>query len=162
LKDAIIEWIVLNRYEITFVKNESYRVMVICKGNCEFLALCSKMGDMHTYQIKIWKGKAHLSIMCWCSRFAWQRHIWLCLITLIFSNYHCCWRVSVWVNVSYAAKINKALTCRRRWWFIRWKQLNVTCECCGEHWHVSDTTKGYFNLMHWCYVGKKVHDKKLH
>jgi len=51
-KGAIIEWTVFNGYEITFVKNESYMVRVVCKGNCGFLALCSKVGDMHTYQIK--------------------------------------------------------------------------------------------------------------
>lgn len=55
-KDAIREWSVLNGREINFVKNESYRVRVECKGKCEFLALCSKVGDWHTYQIKTWVG----------------------------------------------------------------------------------------------------------
>jgi len=30
-EDAIIEWNVLNGYEITFIKNESYRARVVCK-----------------------------------------------------------------------------------------------------------------------------------
>jgi hypothetical protein len=51
-KDAIIEWIILNGHEITFVTNESYRVRVACKVKRGFLALCSKVGDKHTYQIK--------------------------------------------------------------------------------------------------------------
>ncbi|XP_058756954.1 uncharacterized protein LOC131630180 [Vicia villosa] len=55
-KDAIREWSVLNGREISFVKNESYRVRVECKGKCGFLALCSKVGDSHTYQIKTWVG----------------------------------------------------------------------------------------------------------
>src|ERR1044072_6839948 len=53
-KDAIRELSVLNGREITFVMNESYRVRVKCKGKCGFLALCSKVGDRHTYQIKTW------------------------------------------------------------------------------------------------------------
>ena len=44
-KDAIRERSVLNGREITFVKNESYRVRVECKGKCGFLALCSKVDD---------------------------------------------------------------------------------------------------------------------
>ncbi|XP_058756746.1 uncharacterized protein LOC131629959 [Vicia villosa] len=55
-KDAIREWSVLNGREISFVKNESYRVRVECKGKCGILALCSKVGDSHTYQIKTWVG----------------------------------------------------------------------------------------------------------
>lgn len=30
------------------------RVRVECKGKCEFLALCNKVGGRHTYQLKIW------------------------------------------------------------------------------------------------------------
>ncbi|XP_058761902.1 uncharacterized protein LOC131657970 [Vicia villosa] len=55
-KDAIREWSVLNGREIRFVKNENYRVRVECKGKCGFLALCSKVGDRHTYQLKTWVG----------------------------------------------------------------------------------------------------------
>jgi len=67
-KDAIIEWNVLNGYEISFEKNESYRVRTVCKEDalkkgekreewekkrkCGYLCLCSKVGHMHTYQIK--------------------------------------------------------------------------------------------------------------
>lgn len=32
--------------------NESYRVRVECRGKCRLLALCSKVRDKHTYQIK--------------------------------------------------------------------------------------------------------------
>lgn len=42
----------LNGREITFVKNESYRVRVECKAKCGFLVLCSIMGHKHTYAIK--------------------------------------------------------------------------------------------------------------
>ena len=55
-KDAIREWSVLNGTEITFVKNESYRVRVECKGKCGFLGLCSKVGGSKTFQIKTWVG----------------------------------------------------------------------------------------------------------
>jgi hypothetical protein len=56
-KDAIREWNVLNRYEITFLKNESYRARAVCKGKCGYLAYCSKVGDRHTYQIKTLQPK---------------------------------------------------------------------------------------------------------
>ena len=56
-KDAIIEWNVLNGYEFDFIKNESYRVRVVCKSRCGYLVLCSKVGDRHTYQIKTLKPK---------------------------------------------------------------------------------------------------------
>ena len=39
---VIREWSVLNGREITFVKNESDRVRVVCRTNCGFLILCSK------------------------------------------------------------------------------------------------------------------------
>lgn len=55
-KDEIRKWYVLKGKEITFVKNESYRVRVECRGKCDFLALCSKMGDRRTYQLKTWVG----------------------------------------------------------------------------------------------------------
>lgn len=38
-KDTIIEWLTLNEREITFVKNESYRVKVVCKGRRSFFPL---------------------------------------------------------------------------------------------------------------------------
>lgn len=56
LKDVIREWFVLNRREIKFAKNESYRIRVECRGKCGFLELCSKVGEIHTYQIKTWVG----------------------------------------------------------------------------------------------------------
>ncbi|CAI8605785.1 unnamed protein product [Vicia faba] len=55
-KDAIRDWSVLNGREITFVKNESYRVRVECKSKCGFLALCSKVGGSLAYQLKTWVG----------------------------------------------------------------------------------------------------------
>ncbi|CAI8591544.1 unnamed protein product [Vicia faba] len=55
-KDAIRDWSVLNGREITFVKNESYRVRVECKSKCGFLALCSKVGGSLIYQLKTWVG----------------------------------------------------------------------------------------------------------
>jgi hypothetical protein len=66
-KDAIREWNVLNGHEISFEKNESYRVRTVCKEDavkkgdkrhkgekkkCGYLCLCSKVGNRHTYQIK--------------------------------------------------------------------------------------------------------------
>ncbi|XP_058741808.1 uncharacterized protein LOC131614203 [Vicia villosa] len=51
-REAIREWIVLNGREITFVKNEGYRVRVECKAKCGFLMLCSKVGHKHTFAIK--------------------------------------------------------------------------------------------------------------
>lgn len=62
-KDAIREWKVLNGYVITFLKNESYRARAICKGRCEYLAFCSKVGDRHTYQLKTLKPKHKCSRM---------------------------------------------------------------------------------------------------
>jgi len=55
-KEAIIEWNVLNGYEIKFPKNDKVRVRVVCKGNCEFLALVSQVGDKHTFRMKRWYG----------------------------------------------------------------------------------------------------------
>ncbi|XP_058741902.1 uncharacterized protein LOC131614317 [Vicia villosa] len=54
-KDAIREWSMVNGREITFVKNESYRVRVECKAKCGFLVLCSKVGHKHTFAIKTLK-----------------------------------------------------------------------------------------------------------
>ena len=66
-KDAMIEWNVLNGYQISFEKNESYRVRNVCKEEalkkgekreerekkkCGYLCLCSKVGHRQTYQIK--------------------------------------------------------------------------------------------------------------
>lgn len=56
-KEAIIEWNVLNGYEIKFEKNDKVRVRVICKdkkGICGFLALVSKVGDKQTFRMKRW------------------------------------------------------------------------------------------------------------
>ncbi|XP_058742255.1 uncharacterized protein LOC131614714 [Vicia villosa] len=49
---AIREWSVLNGREITFTKNESDRVRVVCKAKCGFLMLCSKVGHKRTFAIK--------------------------------------------------------------------------------------------------------------
>lgn len=43
----------LNGGEITFIKNESYKIKVKCKVKCDFLVLCPKVGHKHTYVIKI-------------------------------------------------------------------------------------------------------------
>jgi len=54
-KEAIIEWNVLNGYEIKFEKNDKTRVRVICKdkkGICGFLAFVSQVGDKHTFRMK--------------------------------------------------------------------------------------------------------------
>ncbi|XP_058733542.1 uncharacterized protein LOC131605168 [Vicia villosa] len=51
-REAIREWSVLNGREITFVKNESYRVRVQCTAKCGFLVLCSKVAHKHTFAIK--------------------------------------------------------------------------------------------------------------
>lgn len=56
LKDTIIEWSILNGRKFTFVKNESYRVRVVCKGKCDFFGLCSKVGVSHAYHLKTWIG----------------------------------------------------------------------------------------------------------
>ncbi|XP_058776819.1 uncharacterized protein LOC131651168 [Vicia villosa] len=49
---AIREWSVLNGREITFTKNESDRVRVVCSAKCGFLMLCSKVGHKRTFDIK--------------------------------------------------------------------------------------------------------------
>ncbi|XP_058784424.1 uncharacterized protein LOC131659227 [Vicia villosa] len=55
-KEAIVQWSVLNGREIKFVKNDKVKVRVVCKGNCGFLALVSKVGNKHTYRMKKWLG----------------------------------------------------------------------------------------------------------
>jgi len=54
-KDAIIEWNVLNGYQIKMPKNELGRVRVICKQECGYLVFCSQVGTSHTYQIKTYQ-----------------------------------------------------------------------------------------------------------
>ncbi|XP_058726497.1 uncharacterized protein LOC131597850 [Vicia villosa] len=49
---AIREWSVLNGREITFTKNESDRLRVVCRANCGFLMLCSKVDHKRTFAIK--------------------------------------------------------------------------------------------------------------
>ncbi|XP_058749183.1 uncharacterized protein LOC131622170 [Vicia villosa] len=49
---AIREWSVLNGRQITFIKNESDRVRVVCRANCGFLMLCSKVSHKRTFAIK--------------------------------------------------------------------------------------------------------------
>ncbi|XP_058753414.1 uncharacterized protein LOC131626580 [Vicia villosa] len=51
-REAIREWKVLNGREITFVKNEGYKVRVECNAKCGFLMLCSKVGHKHIFAIK--------------------------------------------------------------------------------------------------------------
>ncbi|XP_058741866.1 uncharacterized protein LOC131614273 [Vicia villosa] len=55
-RDAIHEWSILNGREITFVKNESYRVRVECRAKCGFLILCSKVEHKHMCTIKTIHG----------------------------------------------------------------------------------------------------------
>lgn len=50
-REAIREWSLLNGREITFVKNESYRVRIECMAKCGFLMICSKVSHKHTYVI---------------------------------------------------------------------------------------------------------------
>ncbi|XP_058766938.1 uncharacterized protein LOC131640561 [Vicia villosa] len=51
-REAIREWIVLNGREITFVKNEGYRVRVECKAKCGYSMLCSRVDQKETFAIK--------------------------------------------------------------------------------------------------------------
>jgi len=55
-KEAIIEWNVLNGYELKMPKNESYRLRVLCREECGYKALCSVVGNRRTYQIKTYCG----------------------------------------------------------------------------------------------------------
>lgn len=55
-KDTMREWTVLNGYQMKMEKNDKKRVRVVCKKDCGFVALCSKVGDRHTYQIKTLVG----------------------------------------------------------------------------------------------------------
>lgn len=50
------DWSVLNGREIRIVKSSTtrVRVRVECRAKCGFVALCSKLGDKHTYQLKTW------------------------------------------------------------------------------------------------------------
>lgn len=51
-KKAILKWSVLNGREVRFAKNDKVRVRAVCKGNCGFTALVSRVGDSHTYRMK--------------------------------------------------------------------------------------------------------------
>ncbi|XP_058783308.1 uncharacterized protein LOC131657984 [Vicia villosa] len=51
-REAIREWTILNGMEITFMKNEGYRVRVECKAQCGFSMLCSRVGQKETFAIK--------------------------------------------------------------------------------------------------------------
>ena len=51
-KDAIIDWNVLNGYQIKMSKNEPDTIRVICKKKCGYLVFYSHVGTSHTYQIK--------------------------------------------------------------------------------------------------------------
>lgn len=59
-KDAIRDWSVLNGREIRIVKSSTTRVRVECRAKCGFVALCSKVGDIHTYQLKTWWVHIHV------------------------------------------------------------------------------------------------------
>jgi len=53
-KEAITEWNALNGWELKFVKNNKIGCIVICRNDCAFIALCSQIGEAHTYRIKTW------------------------------------------------------------------------------------------------------------
>ncbi|KAK2366668.1 hypothetical protein QL285_080025 [Trifolium repens] len=55
-KDAIGHWALLNQRQNKLLKNDKVRVRVGCKGNCDFLALVSKVGNKETYRLKKYKG----------------------------------------------------------------------------------------------------------
>jgi hypothetical protein len=55
-KDAIGHWALLNQRQNKLLKNDKIRVRVGCKGNCDFLALVSKVGNKETYRLKKYKG----------------------------------------------------------------------------------------------------------
>ncbi|MCI22305.1 hypothetical protein A2U01_0043481, partial [Trifolium medium] len=55
-KLAITDWAVMNQRQNKFVKNDKVRVRVVCKGNCNFLALVSKVGNKETYRMKKYVG----------------------------------------------------------------------------------------------------------
>jgi hypothetical protein len=55
---AIRHWNILNGFTLDWVKNESYRVRVVCSRKCGYFVYCSQVGHKHTYAIKT-MGKAH-------------------------------------------------------------------------------------------------------
>jgi len=58
-KEALTEWTVINGWEFKMVKNDKQRIRAVCNNKlqkCNFVALCSQVGDQHTYRIKTWTG----------------------------------------------------------------------------------------------------------
>ncbi|MCI21746.1 hypothetical protein A2U01_0042916, partial [Trifolium medium] len=55
-KLAITDWAVMNQRQNKFVKNDKVRVRVVCKDNCGFLALVSKVENKETYRMKQYVG----------------------------------------------------------------------------------------------------------
>lgn len=58
-KEALTEWNVINGWEFKMVKNDHLRVRAVCNhklNKCDFVALCSQVGDQHTFRIKTWSG----------------------------------------------------------------------------------------------------------
>jgi hypothetical protein len=58
-KEALTEWNVINGWEFKMVKNDNVRIRAVCNhklNKCDFVALCSQVGDQHTYKIKTWSG----------------------------------------------------------------------------------------------------------
>lgn len=56
-KEVIMEHAVLNGRELKYVKNDAMRARVKCRNDkCGFLALCSRVGATHTYQLKTYVG----------------------------------------------------------------------------------------------------------
>lgn len=55
-KEAVTQRSMLKGRERQYVKNDKFRVRVICKSKCGFLALVSKVGNKHAYMMKRWVG----------------------------------------------------------------------------------------------------------
>ena len=51
-KDAVKEYSILNRKEISFVKNEKWRVRAKCKPPCNWMVFASKKQGESTLQVK--------------------------------------------------------------------------------------------------------------
>lgn len=88
-KEAIIEWTVLNGYEIKFVKNDLIRCRVVCKkrekDDCMFLALCSQVNGQHTYRIKTWDGD-HTCLKVGENRSATSKWVSKAVVPALMSN----------------------------------------------------------------------------
>lgn len=53
-KKAILKYSVLHGREVVFAKNDKVRVRAVCKckGNCDFVALVSRVGKSHTHRMR--------------------------------------------------------------------------------------------------------------